>query len=137
MDTYGKCIATSTMLYIGAGVFSQYTYIYWNILQLFSLLIIVSMISTFAIVKWAPKDTPNKPITKSEEIAKYKRLSIIYIVSWTLICGLLLYYGYTRSIVYTNLIVISSSMGVLLEIFLITPVGYRVFERLSGQKSGI
>lgn len=134
MDTYGKCIATSTVLFIGMGALSQYTYENWNAAYMLGLIIASAMLGVFVVIRWAPKDTPNKPITRQEDIIKFKRLSLLYISLWTLINLILLYKSYAEGYTIMNLVIISTCMGFLLEIFMVTPLGYGFFERLSGKK---
>ena len=129
MDTYGKCIATSLALFILAGVIVQYTYSNWNqyVICLFVLLsVIISLISA---KKWAPSDTPNRPITKPEEITKFKNGTYLYIFIWLIVISILFI---TRVSKY-QVFVLAATFGLILEIFTITPLGHKFFNRISGK----
>ncbi|MCX8129687.1 MAG: accessory gene regulator B family protein [Clostridia bacterium] len=134
MDTYGRCIVTSTVLFVAAGMATQYSYRMWDSSIVAVLIAATTIFGAITILKWAPKDNPNKPITKPEEIRKFKGLSFMHIIVWALICSVLLFYRNSSGLVYLNMIIISSSFGILLELFTVAPVGYGFFEWISGQK---
>lgn len=134
MDTYGKCIATSTILFVATGLIAQYTYKQWATIYIIALLILTVITTLPVIYKWAPRDTPNKPITSFEEIKKYKKLSFIYIIVWVLLNSTIILIEQIKGYKYLDMVVISSCFGVLLEIMTVTPAGYGLFERISGKK---
>lgn len=121
MDTYGKCLFVSMVLFIGAGLIAGYTYYYWSTMYIFLFVVITFILGCILVIKYAPKDTPNKPITDSQEIKRYKRLSLVYLGVWVVIVVLLTVYSF-------NMIVLSLCLAVLLEMFTVTPVGERFFE---------
>jgi len=124
MDTYGKCIAASDTLFAIAGIISRYTYEYWTTWQAAILIGITFTLGSCVLYRWAPKDTPNKPITKPEKIKRLKTLSMVYMAAWLLIASALLYYN-------LRLYVLAASFGVLIELFTITPLGTGFFDFLS------
>ncbi len=119
-DTYGRCLFTSMGLNILAALISQYTHQWWNIFQLILFFTIVSLISLYALIKYAPKDTPTKPITEPEAIKKYKKLSVVCLVICMLVCIILIAFN-------MKMYVISICFGLLLEIFSVTPIGHSFF----------
>lgn len=130
MDTYGKCIATSLGLFLVAGVISQYTYRFWSSELVVIFTILSFIIGLFTIIKWAPSDTPNKPITEPEEIRKFKRRSIIYVFVWLGAISLFTYFK-------LHMLIIAGCFGLLLEVFTITPLGYRFFDVISGKVAAV
>lgn len=124
MDTYGKCMISTLSIFILAGIFAQHTYLYWETTGLLIFTIAVFASGIFILKKWAPADTPNKPITEPEEIRKFKRLSISYILVWFPLMLVLLYFK-------LNICVLSGCMGILLSASIVTPLGYRLFQGLS------
>jgi len=125
MDTYGKCIAVSLGMFLVAGLIVQYTWTMWSSTCLVFLYIITFIIGFYTIYKYAPRDTPNKPITKPEEIRKFRLLSFIYIFVWLAGVGVLLYTG-------QNKFVIAAGFGLLLEAFAISPAGHKFFDSIKG-----
>lgn len=120
MDTFGKCLGVSISMFIMFSIIARYTYQYWNTYQILIFTIITIVFSLFSLYKWAPSDNPNRPITESSEIIKFKKLSIIYLGVWTIISLLLIYFE-------LYMIFLSIAFGLLLEIFSITPVGRAFF----------
>jgi accessory gene regulator B len=82
--------------------------------------------AVFILKKWAPADTPHKLITEPEEIRKFKRLSLLHVSVWFPLMLVLLYFN-------LNMYVLSGCFGVLMSIFIVTPVGYGLFDKLSGR----
>lgn len=123
MDSYGKCIGVSVGLFIIAGAISTYTYLAWSIYAIVALVIATFIISIVSIIKWAPSDNPNRPITDKQEFLKFKRLSVLYIILWSGAALTALYFNY-------NMYALASCFGVLLEVFSITPLGYKFFDAI-------
>jgi accessory gene regulator B len=125
MDTYGKCMVVTLVIFLFTGVFAQYTYQYWSDIQILILVIGTFVGGLFIIIKWAPGDTPNKPIKDPKKIRNFKRKSIIMISLWLILMLIMKQYS-------NNVIIISACMGVLFESFTITPAGYSFFTWISG-----
>lgn len=123
MDTYGKCLLASLIQFQTAALITQYSYIYWNLLMTSTLVLATFVLSYILIYKYAPKDTPNKPITDPKEISKFKKLSSIYLTSLLLIVFVLLFLGQFY-------FVIPICFSILLEIFTITPAGHVFYEAI-------
>lgn len=123
MDTYGSCLIISLGLLIIAGSIGQYTTYLWSDLIIYFLISIVFIISLFSAIKWAPDDNINRPITEPEDIKKFKRSSLFFIIIWAMISiiSILLKMGSYKAYV------ISGAFSVLFEIFSITPAGHRFF----------
>jgi accessory gene regulator B len=125
MDTYGKCMAVSMVIFVLSGLFVHYTGIYWNIYTTIFLNIIIFFIGLFSFYKWAPADTPNKPIKNEKKIRSLKRKSIILLTISTAIIFLLIF----KSLyVYA----LAGCVGTLVAIFNITPAGYYFYNAISG-----
>jgi accessory gene regulator B len=122
-DTYGKCLLVTLALVITAALISQYTYSYWSIASIVLFLILVFAFSFYMLIKYAPKDTPTKPITDPAAIMKYKKLSISYLGLLLIPCSILMFFNLKMQ-------VMAISFGVLLEVFTITPVGHSFFNMI-------
>lgn len=122
-DTYGKCLFVSLVFVITAALISQYTYSYWNLISIVVFLLVIFVFSLFMLIKYAPKDTPTKPITEPAAIRKYKRLSIAYLGILLILCSVL-------TILDLKLYVIAIGFGISLEIFTITPAGHSFFNTI-------
>lgn len=127
MDTFGRCLFVSMILFIVAAITAKYTYLYWNFIEITILLFVTFLIGLYVLLRYAPKDTPNKPITDPEQIRKFKKLSIIYLIFWFILNSFLTFFD-------LKMYVLSLSFGILLELFTITPLGHKFFNLI---KSGL
>ena len=121
MDTYGKCLFVSLGLFILFALIAQYTFMYWNTACIAVLITFTFAVGLYVLIRYAPKDTPNKPITEPQEIRKFKRLSIVYLSVWLIIVAVLTVYK-------LNLFALALCFGVLLELFTISPTGHKFFD---------
>lgn len=128
MDTYGKCIAVSIAMFLAGGTITQYTWRYWGFACITALVAVSFVLGMYVLIRWAPRDNPNRPITKPKEIKKFRILSFMYMGVWLVVQMILLY---TKSYMY----VLAVCFGLLLEIFIVSPFGYSLFDRLSGKMS--
>lgn len=124
MNTFGKCTAVTFLMFIFAGVTAQYSYKVWPTVHIYILIMTTVLAGLIIIIKWAPADTPNKPITKPEKIQKFKRQSIIFMLVLQILLLIMSYYKQYA-------LIISACLGVLFEGFTIAPAGYKFFTRIS------
>jgi len=123
MKTYGKCIAASLGMIILAALISKYTAHMLNQISLIAIVVLSFVFSSASLIKWAPADKPNRPITDKKEIKKFRILSMIYIVIWLVLSLTLVYFK-------QNMFVLALCLGVILEVFSITPAGIRFFKMI-------
>lgn len=126
MDTLGKCTLISLAMFLTGGVTAQYTYMYWSFYNVTLLAAISFVIALTIIYKWAPAENPNRPITRPEEIRRFRRLSIGYTFALLAIIAGLIYYD-------LNIFALAACFGILFEVFTITPLGHKFFENISGE----
>ncbi|EGO63208.1 accessory gene regulator ArgB-like protein [Acetonema longum] len=78
----------------------------------------------YAVNKWAPGDTPAKPIVSAKKREKYKRFSFLFIIAWAAAVSLgLIFSG--RNTPLAAALIAASIGGFWWQIFSITPAGYR------------
>jgi len=123
MDTYRKCLGVSISMFVVFSLIARYTHQYWYNYQIITFAVITFAFSLFSLYKWAPSDNPNRPITDMEEIIKFKKLSISYLILWTIISFILIYFK-------LYMIFLSGTFGLLLEVFSITPAGHSFFNAI-------
>ncbi len=128
MNTYGKCLAVSMLMFWAAALITKYAYPYLPVYSILLLLAFSFAAAVIIIKKYAPGDTPNKPITEKSEIKKFKKLSLIHIFIWSVVMLVLIYFK-------QYCLVVASCFGILLELFTITPSGYSFFDKISGRMS--
>lgn len=121
MDTYSKCLFVSLGLFIAAALIAQHTYAYWSLIHIMTIIGVTFLAGLYAVIRYIPRDTPNKPITDPQEIRKFKRLSTMYLFIWAAGATALAGFGH-------NIVVLSLCFGVLLELFAVTPTGHPFFD---------
>lgn len=121
MDTYGKCVVVSLIMFLSVAIFVRYTWVFWSSKNVFLLIGITLICGLLLIIKYAPKDTPNKPIVEPEKMRKYKRFSILYFLLLMVVSTLFSYKG-------NNMITLCICFAALIEVFTITPSGEKFFD---------
>ncbi|NTV89019.1 MAG: accessory gene regulator B family protein [Clostridiales bacterium] len=127
MDDYTRCAVVSISLFVILGFIVKYTWLFWSPQALLVLIIITFAVSLFSVIKYAPADTPYKPITKPEQLRKLKTVSVIMVCIWFAAAALLLYLSLTYY-------VLAGCIGVLMASFIISPAGYKFFDLTGGKK---
>ena len=120
---YNKCITFSTIQFIGSALIVKYRIQHWSQTNVYSLLLLCILTALYAIYRYIPRDTPNKPITEILEIRKFKRWSSYYLFIWTIIMTISLLFN-------LKIIVLSSCFGLLLELFSVCKIGQIVYSKL-------
>lgn len=126
MDDYTKCMLTALGIFLSLGFIVKYTSGFWSVWTLIILSLIVFVTTLFCVIKYAPADTPYKPITKPEQKRKLKTLSIKVVMLWLAIDIVLLIYG-------LKYYILAGCLGMLLAAFFISPAGYKFFDFISGK----
>lgn len=126
MKTYDRCLCTTIGLFVTSALIARYTYEYWSVMGLIVLFSLTFVVGIYILIRYAPKDTPNRLITNQNEIMKFKILSVIYIFAWLALVIVLTVYG-------LKLYALSLFFSVILELFGITPTGYGFFEKIESR----
>ena len=126
MGSYSRCTVVSSCMFMLSGFIVQYTNTYWSQSMLAILAGAIFLTALPAVFKWAPADTPYKPITKPGQIRTLKTLSIVVVILWAaaeiiLIVNRLNFYS------------LAGSLGILMAVFIISPAGYSFFDFASGK----
>jgi accessory gene regulator B len=138
LDTYWRCILTSLSFFIIIGLISKYTFIYWSSTSILVFVLLTFITAFTGILKWAPSDSPNRPITNEKEIRKFRNLSIIYGIIWFIAISSVSILNITGKLPNSSKIyIIASCFTLLLAIFAISPAGYKFFSFISGKKAKV
>lgn len=116
-ETMFGCAIYGAIIMNVFGLLTKYTQPSRGFLSIFILLILI--FSTWSIYKYAPADTPEKPITTKVKRHKLRKLSFATLFIWCILC-LLWYTGLMKNLT----IVYASSLGVLWQSFSLTHWGY-------------
>jgi len=136
LDNYWRCILTSMSFFILIGLLSKYTFNYWSSTSILVFVLLTFLAAFTGILKWAPSDSPNRPITNEKEIRRFRNLSIIYSIMWFIAIfsvSILTIIGKIPN--SSKIYIIAACFTFLLAIFAISPAGYRFFSFISGKKA--
>jgi len=123
-SSYNKCLVFSLVQFISTSLLLHRTLQYWSFSIIWLLLAICVIIGVYNIYYYAPRDTPNKPITEMSEILRFKKLSYQYLAIWATIMIMII------SMFELKIIVLSSCFGLLLELFSISKLGQLIYSRI-------
>lgn len=126
MNDYTNCMITSFAIFIGLGFITKYTQIYWNTTGLVSISISAFIIALITAIRYAPADTPFKPMDNVDQRRRLKKLSIVETFIWISFDLYLIYKGYTVA-------ALAGSLGMIMAAFIISPAGYSFFDFISGK----
>lgn len=116
---FHRCLIGGALVFLFLGFVSQ------QLSYLISVpaLVVLSMVSLIVVflvlLKYAPGDTANKPITDEKEKKRYRRLSLLVAAVYFSIILVFLYSGIFPVMVLLILV------GLLWQAFMITPWGYK------------
>ena len=105
------CLLSSSIIFIGIPLLSKILIIP------FQLKLFLGIIGILLIYKYAPADTKKAPIIKEKRRNKYKFVSTINCIMLTIL------YLIVKDEILSNIIIFS----ILIEIFLILPITYKIF----------
>ncbi len=92
-----------------------------NMISFFIILIIVFLIATYSIFKYAPVDHPNKPIKSENKKKRMRKNSFITLYTFFVIAIILFFSGNYFSLF--NGLLFSVYLGVLWQVFTLTKIG--------------
>jgi accessory gene regulator B len=121
--TYLRCIIASLLQFFAGAFIARYLSNYQlNIIIQISTLFVIILLAIYIIIKYVPRDTPNRPIKNQVDIKRFKRMSLIYMLIWSIIMAFSIHNDLT-------LLVFSSYSGLLLELFSVSKLGNELFSK--------
>ncbi|WP_018210908.1 accessory gene regulator ArgB-like protein [Desulfitobacterium hafniense] len=123
-ETYSRCFMFSMFLFLGMGKITQLLLPYFklSVVQIITLIFIVFVWSLWIAIKWAPAETPNKPLAEGEK-TRQKKLSVIWVLLWFLVTSfLVLAFPVER----TGIIALGTLLAHIFQSFSVTPLGFKV-----------
>lgn len=126
-NTFGRCLVFSTITLLGIGEIALFLSPHIDFKELVFLALASTLTGLYVVKKWAPVDTPNKPITKKEKKERYRQLSFLYILAWGLGSTLFIIHIQTRG-PFPFALALASIGGFLAQTFSLTPMGINLIE---------
>jgi accessory gene regulator B len=122
-ETMLGCAIYGTVVMNIFGIMTKYTHPSKGVLSI--IILFTLLFSLWSINKYAPADTPGKPITTKVKRQKLKRFSFLTLFIWFGIC-ITWYTGLTKYYIFAY----SSSLGVLWQSFSLTSWGYGLLHHM-------
>lgn len=132
-----SCAIYGTVIMNILGMVVKYTHPEKSLIII--ILFFIFMFSIWSINKYAPADTPGKPITTKVKRDKLRKLSFSALFIWCLMC-ILWYTGFIKG----YKLVYSSALGLLWQSFSLTDWGYalihhmdKILQKINKKQEGI
>ncbi|EHL07762.1 accessory protein regulator protein B [Desulfitobacterium hafniense DP7] len=127
-ETYSRCFIFSVFLFLGMGKITQLLLPYFKlpVAQIITLICVVFVWSLWIAIKWAPAETPNKPLAEGEK-TRQKKFSVIWVLLWFLVTSFL---ALAFPLEKTGIIVLGTLLAHTLQSFSVTPLGFRAMRSL-------
>lgn len=120
LSTYLRCLISSTILFLFPAILLNNINIFdYNLIIIISAFIIGIVTTLF----YVPVSATNRPISKNLNM-KFKVRSISFLSIWFIIN--LIVYKFTS---YSS-IVLSLSLGIIIQSFTLTPIGWKIFHNI-------
>lgn len=116
---YYRCLVSSLAVFLGIGSLARYLAHYPFPLE--SIVAGVGIWSLFIALRWAPADTPAKPINNALHRRGLRIASVTIIVFYLVVCQFAPLNGDT---------ILAASLGFFIQAFTVTPAGYRLIETM-------
>jgi len=129
MKTYDKCVYVSLASFVLAGLVVHFLNPFMTWIPSVILTAITYPVALYVIIRWAPRDNPNRPIKSPDEIKKFKTLSLIHIHLWLVLMIVLILTG-------QFMFLLSGCFGILFSVFVVSPAGHKFFGALSSVLDG-
>jgi len=126
MSTFNKCFAVMISFFLSLGYIVSQMHI--SVLLMIASMSIGFIWSIVTAIKYAPQERSDKSDKDCDNGNKMKHRTIIFIVFSFIISSLI--YIFTQQYIIS----ISIIVGVLLEMFTISPVGTKIFQWIDGKK---
>lgn len=122
-STMFGCAIYGTIIMNIFGIITKYTNLNKGVLSI--IILIIFLFALWSINKYAPADTPGKPITTKVKRQKLRRFSFLTLFIWFGIC-ITWYTGLTKHYIFAY----SSALGVLWQCFSLTNWGYSLLHHM-------
>lgn len=127
-ETYGRCFINSMILFLGLGKLTQLVLPYFkpSVPLLFGFVIVTFIWSLWIAFKWAPAETPNKPLSHAEK-SRQKKLSLLWVLLWF---GVTTYLTLGLPFEKVGFIISGTLMAHILQSASVTPLGSKIMSSM-------
>lgn len=119
-EDYWRCLVFSLSVFLGSAALGVYAASYITVQMVSIFAVALTVVMAAMIIKWAPGEVAVRKI-KPEERGLFRRLSLVFLVLWTLV---LVFFIAPHSISSA----VAGLAGTVVQTFSFTPMGYRFIE---------
>lgn len=125
-----RCAMIGAIIFVGIAVFVEKMLLYMNTIQIIILITLSFIFTYYTIYKYAPVDTPTKPIKKQEKIQLLRKgaLRTIYISLTIVIVLVVFFYQQGNEAILKYAVCIS--MGLMWQALTLVFLGHFIINRL-------
>lgn len=117
-STSRNCILGGMVVFTLLGILTKHLEASFSLLLITT--ICAALFAVWSVYKYAPADTPGKPITTKQKKCKLRRHSFMYLVGWSIASFLYI----TGDL--NGKYLLASALGIIWQGFSLTPSGYRM-----------
>lgn len=123
-ETMLNCTLFGAIVSPGLALIASFIYPFLSGPSLYLLVVAFWAFSLWGVLKYAPADTPQKPITGPAERRRYRTRSLGVLVTWVLVLGSGLIFGKVSGDIF-----LASTLGLSWQVFSLMPAGYWIAKR--------
>ncbi|WFD09530.1 accessory gene regulator ArgB-like protein [Tepidibacter hydrothermalis] len=128
--TYKACMTISMILFIGSSLVIDLIKDKLNCYNFTVVIGLIVMYSIYMIIRFVPQDTPNRPIINELEKNKFKKITMILFIVYTMLMLI------SRCFNIGYEVILSSFMGVFIQMILLHPMSYRIVDKFDNILQG-
>ncbi|MDW8802209.1 accessory gene regulator B family protein [Clostridium sp. A1-XYC3] len=125
-----RCALIGALVSVGLALFVEYTYKLVNLSWLITIIVVVFLFAYYNIYKYAPVDSPAKPIVKEKSKQRMKKGSIFTVNVLVILVATLLVGHFIIGNNQYLVIAMCICLGVLWQVLTLTPKGYLVLSNI-------
>lgn len=129
-SSFWRCLLVSQAVFLPLGYLSTLLISYTTQEELQILWFILAAVMVFITWKWVPADNPNRPITRPEEVRKFKGISLIFLTVCSLMFVALTFFNFGTVNGMTKMLLATGFIGIGCQGLSVTPWGYKLIGKL-------
>lgn len=134
-SSYSRCLVFGSAISVVIGSLAPVAGPYFNGLMMLVLIMFTALTGLFFVNRWAPADTPGKPIKRPEKRERFRKYALLYVVVWNVALTL---FVLLRGAEASSLsLALASAGGLLAQVVSLSPAGYRLIGRIDDGLSKI
>lgn len=124
------CLIIGTVVTIAIALIVHYLLVYIDSLYTLSMCVVLLILSYYIVIKFAPVDSPEKPIRTQKKRAKMKKLSLVVLSIYLMIVCILVIVYFSKGDIRCLEYVMCICMAAGWQVFTLTVKGHRCLKKV-------